>query len=418
MASETPAEARTRGKPVLAEVNTQLRAALLNPDTLIGAEFRRGHAGDEPVWETVSIRPVQIKDDILLQFSYFDGRQVIARNLSFDEAAGAVDDLLTAGFRSIIVNETTGSWRVQVSKKGRPIIHKDSQAAIVPLSLAHDRDKPYLLDATDPPPFLKAIGVATQDGRIRSGQQRKFRQINEFLRLLAGTNIADELPERPLRLVDLGCGNAALTFAAYHYLHHMAGLPVRVEGVDIKPHLIEKHNETARSLGWDDVRFTAGQIVEYQPVVKPDVVIALHACDTATDEALAQGVWAESKLILSAPCCHHHLQAQLAEAETPPAFEPVMRHGILRERLGDTLTDAFRAQILTILGYRTDVIEFIALSHTPKNLLIRAVRQEEQEPATTTAAVASYLAMKAQWSVTPYLEALLSDRLEPLLAKQ
>ncbi len=397
------------------DLHNQLRASLLNDGTLVSAEFRRSRAGTTLEWETVSIRPVKLQDDVVLQFTYFDGRQATAKNYPFIEATAAVDEILSSGFKSIIVNETTGSWRVQFSKKGRAIIHHDPTATAVPLPLAHDREKSYLIEAADPPPFLKAIGVATQDGRIRSGQQRKFRQINEFLRLLANTGIADEPQERPLRVVDLGCGNAALTFATYHYLHNMAGLPVELTGVDIKPHLIQKHNETSQLLGWEDVNFSAGQIVDFQPAENPDVVIALHACDTATDEALAQGVWADSRLILSAPCCHHHLQAQLAETQPPTEFEPVMRHGILRERLGDNLTDAFRAQILMMLGYQTDVIEFIAVAHTPKNLLIRAVRHDTT-PAAIEAAVAAYLAMKSYWNVTPYLETLLADRLEPLLA--
>ncbi len=401
--------------PEIADLHDQLRASLLDDSTLVSAEFRRGRTGKTPGWETVSLRPVRLQNDIVLQFTYFDGRQATVKNYPFTEATSAVDEVLSSGFKSIIVNETTGSWRVQISKKGRAIIHHDPAAAAVPLPLAHDREKPYLIDADDPPAFLKAIGVATQDGRIRSGQQRKFRQINEFLRLLASTGIADEQQEQPLHVVDLGCGNAALTFAAYHYLHNMAGLPVQVTGVDIKPHLIEKHNETSQLLGWENVTFSAGQIIDYKPREAPDVVIALHACDTATDEALAQGVWADSRLILSAPCCHHHLQAQLAETKPPLEFEPVMRHGILRERLGDNLTDAFRAQILTVLGYQTDVIEFIAVAHTPKNLLIRAARRETT-PAATEAAVAAYRAMKDYWNVTPYLETLLADRLAPLLA--
>lgn len=407
--------ARAKKSPGIDELHAQVRAALMNDITFVSAEFRRGRNDTAPAWETVSVRPVKLQNEVQLQFTYFDGRQTIVKNYPFHDVNAVVEDILSSGFRSMVIKETTGAWRAQISKKGRPIIHHDPNETSVPLPLTHDREKPYLIEATDPPPFLQAIGVSTQDGRIRSGQQRKFRQINEFLRLLDGTGIAREEHSRPLQLVDLGCGNAALTFAAYHYLHNMAGLPVEVTGVDIKPHLIQKHNATAQSLGWDSVSFSAGRIIDYQPSDSLDIVIALHACDTATDEALAQGIWANSKLILSAPCCHHHLQAQLADVRPPVEFEPVMRHGILRERLGDNLTDAFRAQILTILGYQTDVIEFIAVTHTPKNLLIRAIRQETTS-SRREAAVASYLTMKAYWGVTPYLEELLKDRLVPLLA--
>lgn len=394
-------------------LSQQINHSILNSDTFISAEFRRPRTPAVP-WQEVTVRPVLIRNERLLQFSYFDGQQVVARNYTYQDAEPAVDELLALPFKSVVLQATTGTTRIQYSKKGRPIVHQDAETQPIPLPLAHDRPKPYLLDAEDPAPFLRAIGVATEDGRIRAGQQRKFRQINEFLRLLADTGVADNWTNPPIRIVDLGCGNAALTFATYHYVQHELNIPVRVTGVDVKQHLIDKHNATVDQLGWENIEFVAGRIVDYKPETRPDVVIALHACDTATDEALAQGIRANSKLILSAPCCHHHLQAQLGQSEPPAPFAPVTRHGILRERLGDILTDAFRAQILMMLGYRTDVIEFIAVSHTPKNLMIRAVHSIDSQPDTTTA-VTEYKALKDYWGVTPYLETLLSGELRSLL---
>ncbi len=243
--------------------------------------------------------------------------------------------------------------------------------------------------------------MTTADGRIRANQQRKFRQINEFLRLIDETGEIDKVTSRPLRVVDLGCGSAALTFATYHYLTAVKGRAVSMTGVDTKAHLMERHAATAAQLGWDGLRFAAARISDYRPDAPADVVLALHACDTATDEALARAIRWRSRLIFSAPCCHHHLQAQLAAAETPSPFRPVLRHGILRERLGDALTDALRAHILRLLGYRAEVLEFVAVEHTPKNLMIRAVHTGAPP---TAALVAEYQALKAYWGVTPYLE--------------
>lgn len=281
------------------------------------------------------------------------------------------------------------------------------------MNVAHDRVKPALLSEDQPAPFLSAIGVATADGRIRADQQRKFRQINEFLRLIEETGEIEGLETRPLRVVDLGCGSAALTFATYHYLNNVKHIPTTLIGVDAKAHLMERHNETAAGLEWGDLEFTAGRIAEFNPPNKPDIVLALHACDTATDEALAQAVKWQSSLIFSAPCCHHHLQAQLAGSEMPEPFRPVMRHGILRERLGDILTDAFRAHILRLLGYRADVIEFVDQQHTPKNIMIRAVFKNAPPPPTL---IDEYKAMKTYWEVTPYLEVLLEDQFAAILA--
>jgi SAM-dependent methyltransferase len=253
---------------------------------------------------------------------------------------------------------------------------------------------------------LQAIGVQTAGGRVRADKQRKFRQINEFLRLVDETGVIEQLEQRPLHVVDLGCGSAALTFAIYHYLNHLVGIPAQVVGVDVKQKLIEHRAQTARDLGWDKMSFVPSTIIAYRPERPPDIVLALHACDTATDEALAQAIGWESKLIFSAPCCHHHLQAQLDKNPTPEPFRPVARHGILQERLGDILTDAFRALILRIMGYQADVLEFVDPENTPRNIMIRAMRKH---PAASPSHLEEYDALKRFWGVKPYLERLLAS---------
>lgn len=391
-----------------------LRGSILGGEQFVEAVFQGARRGADLPWQRVTVRPVMLKGSRFLQFSYFDGRQETAENLHDAQSAGRLEHLLALPFKSIRADTTAESVRVQFSKKGKPILHRERRGteASIPLDLAHDRAKATVLSESELPPFLAAIGVATTDGRIRANQQRKFRQINEFLRLIEEAGEVAQLEGRPLRVVDLGCGSAALTFAAYHYLSVHREIPTEMTGVDTKAFLMERHQTTADKLGWTGLRFQATRIEEYETADAPDIVLALHACDTATDEALARAVRWRSKLIFSAPCCHHHLQAQLSTGEPPDAFRPVLRHGILRERLGDVLTDAFRAHILRLLGYRAEVIEFIAVEHTPKNLMIRAVDVRTTTPA---ALVAEYQALKAYWGVVPYLEELLSRELQPVL---
>jgi SAM-dependent methyltransferase len=233
----------------------------------------------------------------------------------------------------------------------------------------------------------------------------KFSQINEFLKLLEHTEELDAFEKTPVNILDCGCGSAYLSFAAYHYLNDVRGIPARLVGIDVNETLIQKDNAESEQLGYTDACFQRSSIIDYEPDVPPDIVLALHACDTATDEAIAQGIRWQSRLILCAPCCHHHLQKQLQAVEP---FEPVFRHGILKQRMGDILTDAFRALILRMLGYKTDVVEFVSPEHTDKNLMIRAVKRGQQD---TAQFVQEYIKLKNYWHVTPYLETLLGDRL-------
>ncbi len=228
-----------------------------------------------------------------------------------------------------------------------------------------------------------ALGISDHEGRVKPSRQAKYRQVDEFLRSLA--SVVDEAvaagrlrtptAEQPLRVVDLGCGNAYLTFAAHAYLAGVRGLPVRLVGVDRQPQLVARNNEIARELGIDhEVTFEPGDIGTAELTDRPDVVLALHACDTATDDALARAVTWDAPLVLAAPCCHHDIAAQLRRTPTPAPYTLLTRNGILRERFADTLTDAMRASVLRLLGYRVDVIDFVDSKHTPRNTLLRAVR--------------------------------------------
>ncbi len=394
--------------------NDLLREAILDNERFVEAVFQGARGNQENPWARVTIRPILLKEQHHLQFEYFDGKQAFAKNHREAEAEEALAALVALPFKNVQASTTEGTTRIQYSKKGRPIIHHDlARQRRFDLDLAHDRAKPGILSEEQPAPFLSAIGVATADGRVRADQQRKFRQINEFLRLIDETREVENFERVPVRVVDLGCGSAALTFATYHYLNNVKGISATMTGVDTKSYLLDRHRETATQLEWPGMIFEANRIIDFEPTESPDIVLALHACDTATDEALAQAVRWRSKLIFSAPCCHHHLQAQLSQATTPEPFKPILRQGIMRERLGDVLTDSFRATILRLFGYRADIMEFVAVEHTPKNLMIRAVLVESPPPP---ALINEYIALKTYWGVTPYLEELLRDDLNPILA--
>lgn len=385
-----------------------LKERILDDDRFVRAIYKAGQ-GEQAAWQRVELRPVMLKSGRHIQFSYFDEVKHIAKNYAGQELVQNLEVLLALPFKHWQVLTVDGRIQLQVTKKGKVIVHKSRAAPTesVSLSLAHDRKKSYLLADNKPIPFLQATNVMTQKGNVRANMRKKFRQVNQFLKLIDETVDFTAL-NTPIRIADFGCGNATLTFAVYHYLFEMKGLPTRLDGVDLKTDLIKLHNKMAqKTLGWSDVHFHNMAIEAYQPEDPLDVVLALHACDTATDAALAQGIRAGSHYIFSVPCCHHHLQVQLQQNPSPTLFQPMFDQAILRERFGDMLTDTFRAQILRIMGYRTDIVEFVSTEHTPKNLMIRAVKTSDNLQQSQD--IEAYKHMKAYWQVTPFLETQLGE---------
>jgi SAM-dependent methyltransferase len=385
-----------------------LKNAILDADRFVQATFGGTQRGYDQRWQKLTIRPVMLKDGRHLQFSWYDAKQNFVYNHAGGALAEALDEALALPFASFSVQTTEGDLNVQITKKGKAILHRHKSRQPRAVDLMHDRQKQTVLREGHPEPFLQAVGIMTPDGKIRAGMHSKFTQINEFLRLLDETSLFDSLDEQaePLRVVDCGCGNAYLTFATFHYLTQVKSLNVEMVGIDTNARLIDANNRRASELGWaDSLMFIASPIEAYQPEIAPDVVIALHACDTATDDALALGIRSQSRLIVAAPCCHHDLQAQLEQGDTPQPFGEVLRYGLFHQRMGDLLTDSLRALILRRAGYKVDVIDFVGTEHTPKNLMLRAVRTSttndprlEQE----------YDALKSYWGITPYLEGLLN----------
>lgn len=391
-----------------------LKARILEQDDFLRATFSGSLPGQTIPWVKVTIRPVLLQGERYLQFAHFDEKKDITKNYSGEEAAQKLNELVALPFKNFHVETAGRVMQVNLSKKGKPLIldkavvDKEKKA----VNLSHNREKDLILPADKPVPFLQLTGIMTQEGKIKADMHSKFRQINEYLKLVDQTGALSTLNEPPIRVVDFGCGNAYLTFATYHYLNNTLGLETEMVGVDVQSNLLERHVANARTLGWGGLTFEAARIVDYKPGAPAHVVLALHACDTATDEAIAQGIGWQSSLIITAPCCHHDLQAQLNNQAFPAPFNPISRYGILSERLGDILTDTFRALILRIMGYRTDVVQFVSTEHTAKNLMIRAVGGL---PVGNPKFVREYNELKKYWNVTPYLEKLLGEPFTRLL---
>jgi hypothetical protein len=379
-------------------MRSRLVDAVGDAERFVSAAFTGARRGANPPVDRVTVRPVDLAAGRHLQFSAFDGTNTTVSNLEPGAGVARFEELLDAGFGTVYVRALDGDLQLTHSRKGTPrlVRHRPTAEAI---DTTHDRSKRRLLDPGAP--FLHAVGITDDHGRIKPTARAKYRQVERFLEILEHTLPgADELaPGDALRAVDLGCGAGVLTLAAFHHLTVVRRLRVVMTGVDTKGELTARLDDIAASLGWEGLEFRTGTIAEFLPDEPPTLVVALHACDTATDDALAQAIGWESGYVLAAPCCQHDLQAQIDRASAPTEYEPLLRHGIVRERLGDLLTDSLRAEILRSHGYRTDVIEFVSTEHTGKNLMIRAVRTGRPDPS--AAAAAERLA--GAWHVVPAL---------------
>lgn len=325
----------------------------------------------------ICARPMLKNKSLLFQIEEYTKTQVFHKNLTAGDAGSYLTGKLssdtssqTASFKNALVETQSFTANVLVSKKGTITIKKKMNASAKQpkISLSHNRKKKYILEEGIPVPFLIDLGVMTQNGNIINAHYDKFRQINRFLEYIE--DILPSLPTgRELRILDFGCGKSYLTFAIYYYLKVLKGYPVRITGLDLKEDVIRHCNELAVKYGYDKLEFLCGDIAYYDGCSQVDMVVTLHACDTATDYALAKAVGWGAKVILSVPCCQHELNKQMKN----DLLSPVLHYGILKERMAALMTDGLRAQILEANGYRTQILEFIDMAHTPKNLLIRAV---------------------------------------------
>ncbi len=386
------------------EAFQEAASKILNTSTFVRAVLSGRRRNMSVAFERIDIRPVEIKGVLNLQLMQNDGRATTAKNLL--PSALEIDQLLNSGYANIMVESTDEAYSIRVTKSGAAQVHTEKR--VLEQNLSHDKKKDRLLDSNDP--FLREVGIADAKGVIKPSRQDKYKQVEEFLRLLSpALNAAIEAGqihkpthENPLRITDLGCGHAYLTFAAHQFLIN-SGIPVVVTGIDIRPDSRDRNNKIAETLGITKTITFKAEEISKTTADSADVAIALHACDTATDDAIAWAVNGGAKLLLIAPCCHHDIQKQIESVPEP--WGALTKFGLMKERLGDLLTDSFRAQLLRIVGYRVEVIEFVGGEHTPRNLMIRAVKTDAKPEQLD---IDRYLEITAQWGVKPVLEKKLS----------
>lgn len=398
-------------EPLLRALN-RMRSVILDPDQLVRAVASGKQRGSEPKWRRVEIRYVDLKAGRHLQITTYDATQAFTANHPAGDPT-ALDDLLDVPFANWVVTTATEQTQIQAKTPTTALVSTTELTAPVEVERGHDQAKERLLPESDP--VFRVLGLSDKDGKLKPSRQAKYRQVEEFLRQLDAAlsdamksgKVRTPTTEEPLRIIDLGAGNGYLTFAAQRYLSEVRELPVVVTGVDVKEQSREHNSKIADELGVH-AEFVAGTIEGVQLDEKPDVVLALHACDTATDDALARAIEWEAPLVLAAPCCHHDIAAQLRKAPTPAPYSMLTRHGILRERFADTLTDALRASLLRLSGYRVEVVQFVESQHTPRNTMLRAIRTGS--PVKGGSVKKEYDELVAEWGVHPKLGELLSQR--------
>ena len=328
----------------------------------------------------VKVRPIMMKGSICFQETISRGTQVFHDNYEKDGMLDRLVRYMEEDFRQLEAQSMDGKLNVLVSKKGRMTIKQQkadsSQNQMMP-DMSHNRSKQYILKEGVPVPFLIDLDVQTTEGAIVKSKYNKFKQINRYLEFVE--DILPALPkERTIHIIDFGCGKSYLTFALYYYLHELKQLDVMITGLDLKTDVINKCNQLAERYGYDQLQFFQGDISTFQGAECVDMVVTLHACDTATDFAIKKAVDWGARVIFTVPCCQHEVNKQIENE----LLSPVFQYGLLKERISALLTDGIRANLLEEAGYETQVLKFISMEHTPKNILIRAVKRERDASVT------------------------------------
>ena len=380
----------------------QLVARLVADEQLTGATLSRPRRSDPARAAKITVAPVLLQGALQYQWTYHHSSRTTDENLAAAETERRLTHLLGGEFRQGLLHAADADWQVLAGGKGAKLLRRPASRPLA--RLEHDRVKRRLLPDGEPVPFLVELGVMTPEGKVRAGRFDKYRQVNRFVEL--AEDVLSDIPSGPLRVVDFGSGKSYLTFALHHLLTTVHGREVDLVGLDLKEDVVADCEALARRLGAEGLRFEVGDIAGYDALDGVDLVVSLHACDTATDAALDRAVRAEAAVILAVPCCQHELLAQLDN----DALGPLLRHGILRERFAAEVTDAARAQLLGAVGYDVQVVEFVELEHTAKNVLLRAVHRPARDRAK---ALADYRAFKAALGIDPAFERMLRDVLEP-----
>ena len=342
----------------------------LNENTLRAVVSNRR---SKQVSQKLVFRPFMEKNKLMFQREEYANNQVFHENMDKETTVEQICTFLEKDYKQLDLLCEQSSFSALVSKKGKSTIKENKNQIAKKIDLSHNRKKRYILDTDEVIPFLVDLGVQTKEGKIVDKKYKKYKQINRFLEFVK--DVLPELPkDRPVKIIDFGCGKSYLTFAVYYYLHIMNGRDVEMIGLDLKKDVIAHCNRMAEKYEYASLHFLEGDISTYDGADSADMVITLHACDVATDFALDKAVHWNAKVILSVPCCQHELNAQIEN----DMLEPLLKYGILKERFAALLTDALRANLLEQNGYEVQILEFIDMEHTPKNLLIRAIKRGEK----------------------------------------
>lgn len=317
--------------------------------------------------EKCTLKLVELKGSLYTQFTFYKDNKAFHHNVTASDIPHFIHEHCSY-FKQFQLFTSTADYSMLINKKGNATIKKRPPTKKQPTELAHNRQKTYVLDHTNAKLFLTQLGLMSEDGQIKPSKYDKYKQINKYLETIEA--VVKDFPKQSIRIVDFGCGKSYLTFAMYYYLTELLGKSVEIIGLDLKEDVIAFCNNLAKDLGYGKLHFQVGDIGHYTTDQDIDMVVSLHACNTATDAALAKAIHWQAKIVLAVPCCHHECYTQI----TNPLLAPLLKHGILKEKIAALVTDGLRAQLLESMGYNVSVIEFIDMQHTPKNILIKAIR--------------------------------------------
>lgn len=367
---------------------------IISSQTLIEIVLSNIKIKENDYYDKVSIKPVIIKNNLYYQFNFHYTKKVLHENLNDYNTIEKLKYLFENEFKQGIIFTNESDIQILISKKSKVTILKNKPTRQLE-NLEHNRTKKYIIEEGKAIDFLVELGVINTEGKVLSKKYDKFKQINRFLEMISDV-IPNLKKDKELNIIDFGCGKSYLTFVMYHYLKNILGLSINVIGLDLKQDVIDNCNSLVKKLAWDKLNFIVGDITDYEYFDDIDMVITLHACDTATDSAIQKAIKWNSDVILSVPCCHHELNGQIKNE----ILKPMLKYGILKERFAALATDAIRANILEISGYKVQLLEFIDMEHTPKNILIRAIKDKKSN---NVEKIEHYTRFKNFLNANPYL---------------
>jgi len=370
---------------IFEEMKNQLTEKILQQQ-LVTATISQPRMKSNEV-KRIKLKSILLKDVYHIQIEYQFERILKHENVPLEDFPERLA-LFFNEYRQAHIDFIDEKVQIQLSKKNKVLWKSDKSVAPKQINLAHNRQKNYLLKEEQPYPFLIRLGVQSEEGKIKKQKYGKFKQINRFIEFIDDA-LAYLPKDRQVRILDFGSGKSYLTFALYHYLKVEKGLDIRVTGLDLKKEVIEECSKIASDLGYEQLEFLVGDINDYNSESTVDMVVTLHACDVATDMALARAVKWGARVILSVPCCQHELNRQL----NTPALDIMLQHGLVRERFAALATDAIRAEILSLVGYEAQLLEFIDMENTPKNILIRAYHTGKKTSSEQRARYDNFLAL-------------------------